>query len=478
MNSDLTQANIIDILVSVSNANDVDIKNKVLDIVKDCKHLNEIELKNIKKYEDLCDSVGGVPTVQTLVAKDSVFSNGRFIAKESIVEYAKIFINNIKNRKMGDIISKNVSEYQAGNINFDKFTLEIQKALGIGSPNKMEENVKSNIDDDFYEELTNAKQIERGIGFGVKCIDEKYRGLLPGELLTIAGYTGSMKTTLSANVAYNAATLGKNTLYISLEVSAEDLTYALLARHSMSNTKNPITRKEMPEYAVRNKEEFLELAKDYNNLPGKIRIVDEGDITTYSTTAFNDVIEKVNEELKEKTGKGIDIIVVDHIQLLKFSDAKSATDNPYFIVNYFTSYFREKAAREGYAVILVSQTSRQGYEYACKHRGQYLETALAEANELERASTGIVTVFATDNGRGSNEITVQLIKNRFGEKMPEPKQAPLLADYFMIGMGTSLEPEEVGPAFEESTNISNFFQQQNKTTNMSIDDLLNSLNMS
>lgn len=478
MGTDLTQANIIDILLSVSNTKDIDIKNKVLDILNDCNHLDDMDKKYIKTYESLCESVDGVPTIQTLVAKDSVFGNGRLIAKESVIEYTKIFIKNVKNIKMSDIITESTAKYSAGNITFDKFSLDIQKALGIGSPSKMDETVVSNIDDNFYEELTNAKKIERGVGFGIKCIDEKYRGLLPGELLTIAGYTGSMKTTLSANIAYNAATLGKNTLYISLEVSAEDLTYALLSRHTMSNTKEPITRNDMPEYAVRNKEAFLELAKDYNSLPGKIRIVDEKAITTYSTTAFNDVIEKVNEELKEKTGRGIDIIVVDHIQLLKFNDAKSATDNPYFIVNYFTSYFREKAAREGYAVILVSQTSRQGYEYACKHRGQYLETGLAEANELERASTGIVTVFATTNGKDSNEITVQLIKNRFGEKMPDPQQAPLIADYFMIGTGTSLEPEEVGPAFTSNTNISNFFQEQNKSTDMNLDDLISSLNMS
>lgn len=450
MKNDLTQANISDILLSVAQSQDKETQDRVLDILKDFNHLNKVEEETLQEYINLADEVGGVPKVPTLVARNQNYTQAKYIQDTSLIDYANIFIRNKQKLTMHDIIYKGITDYNNGNISFDDFDKVMQEALQIGAPSKMDENVESNLDRSFYEKLTVGDKVEKGVPFGISCIDEVYRGLLPGDILTIAGFTGSMKTTSAANLAYNAAVLGKNTLYLSLEVGNTDLTFGLLARHSLSNGQDPVTRTDIEQYAKEHKDKFLKLTDSYQDLPGKIRIVDERDISSYSVTAFNEVIDKVNKELIGLTGHGIDIIVLDHIQLLKFNDTKSATNNPYLVVNYYVSYFREKAAREGYAVVLLSQTSRQGYEYAAKHRGEYMESGLAEANELERASTAIVTLFATENGKSSGELTVQIIKNRFGKRMAEPKQAPISPDYFMIGTGVSLESEEVGPVFTDN----------------------------
>lgn len=469
-----TTTNIRNLLYSTSIINDVEVKDKVLEILDDCKYLDKIEKEILKAYKLLCNEVNGVPTNNTLIIKDQEYTNCYAIPQEALIDFTKIFTNSKQNIEMHTLIHEGLNKYLAGDIDYGKFGDMIQKALVVGSPSKMEDNIESNLDDNFYEKLTEEDNTERGVEFGIPCIDDLYRGILPGDIITIAGYTGSMKTTLSANLAYNAITKGKNVLYLSLEVSKEDLTFGLLSRHSLVSGEESITRKDIKEFANKHKEKFKKLVDSYTELEGKIRIIDEKDITTYSTTAFNDVIEKVNEELVEKTGKKIDIIILDHIQLLKFNDSKSAMDNPYLLINYYTSYFREKAAREGYAVILVSQTSRTGYEYAVKHNGQYLETGLAEANELERASTCIVTVFTTEGGKGSNEITVQLLKNRFGEKMDKPSQATLLAPYFMVGNGVSLETEKAGAVFN-NTDISDLFKKQGDISNINFDDLLNGI---
>ncbi|MBO7615085.1 MAG: AAA family ATPase [Bacilli bacterium] len=467
MKEDNTTARLKDILFSLSVSKNIELKDRVLPMLSDFKYLDNEEKDLLKEYIKLAQEVNGVPTEGTLLARNINYQDSLLIREESLIDFVNIFLSNKQTIKMHSLIHKGLEDYQQGKIPFSRFDAIMQDALVVGSPSKVEENLESNLDLSFYESLATTERIQQGVKFGIQCIDECYRGLLPGDILTIAGYTGSMKTTLASNLVYNGATQGKNTLYISLEVSKEDLTEGLLSRHSRSNMMDSVTRSDIKRYAVEEKDNYMKLVNSYLELPGKIRIIDERDITTYSTSAFNEIIDIVNKEMIERTGHKIDIIVLDHAQLLKFNDSKSAVDNPYLVVNYYTSYFREKAAREGYAVVLVSQTSRQGYEYACKHNGEYLESGLAEANELERASTGIITVFTTENGKKSNEITIQLIKNRFGKRMIEPEQAPLFADYFMIGTGVSLESEDVSPVFTD-----NDIYKMDEKASLNLDEIL------
>ena len=366
MRNDNTTATLRDILFSVAVKNDKDIQEKVLALLDDFKFLGKVEKDLIIKYKQLAEEVGGVPKQGTLIARDQDYSLSNIIQADSIVDYTKIYIRNVQNIQMDEGIRKGLKDYFDGKIKFDELGVKVQNALTVGSPSETKEDLESNLDMDFYEKLTEEVNVEKGIRFGIPCIDEVYRGLRTGDILTIAGYTGSMKTTLASNLAYNAMVEGKNVLYISLEVSKVDLSFALLSRFSYTDWETPIMRSEIQNFANTKKEEFLKLCEAYNKLEGNIRIVDEKDLTTYSVTAFNELIERINNEFVERTGRKTDIIVLDHVQLLKFNDSKSAMDNPYLVVNYYTSYFREKAAREGYAVILVSQTSRQGYEYAVK----------------------------------------------------------------------------------------------------------------
>ena len=149
-------------------------------------------------------------------------------------------------------------------------------------------------------------------------------------------------------------------------------------------------------------------------------------------------------------GKKIGVIVIDHLQLLKFAGETKSQD-PYMVGNYYVSYFRELAAKYGYAVIVVSQTSRQGFEYATKHNGMYLPTGLAESNELERASTLIITTFLSSGASATSEIQMAILKNRNGERMQETETAPINPEYYMVGTGLAFEPELVPPIFETSS---------------------------
>ena len=72
------------------------------------------------------------------------------------------------------------------------------------------------------------------------------------------------------------------------------------------------------------------------------------------------------------------------------------------------------------AVIILAQTNREGWKRAVKNKGRYDLRALAEANELERASQLILMVYTDDNMKMAKEASVQLLKNRSGVTAPDP----------------------------------------------------------
>ena len=450
MKNDITQdIKLKDILFSLSTALDLELKDKILLLLNDSGVLEKPEKDLVKEFETLCKEVNGIPIQGTLVSRDvENYSTARVINKESIEDFTKIFIDLKKKQGFTSEVLNYTNKLNTKQIDFNTMADKVREALNKYAPNEIEV-LESNIDEGYLESLTKKDDKEKGIKLGIECIDSRYPGLRPGELNTVAGYAGSMKTTIAANWCYNAITLGFNVLYISLEISKENMMYNILSRHS-NTLPERYTRDQVAKIAKEEPEEFMKLGKSLLELEGKFRIVDENDIPEYSVSAFNNLIENVNNELIEKTGKKIGVIVIDHLQLLKFAGETKSQD-PYMVGNYYVSYFRELAAKYGYAVIVVSQTSRQGFEYATKHNGMYLPTGLAESNELERASTLIITTFLSSGASATSEIQMAILKNRNGERMQETETAPINPEYYMVGTGLAFEPELVPPVFETSS---------------------------
>ena len=66
-------------------------------------------------------------------------------------------------------------------------------------------------------------------------------------------------------------------------------------------------------------------------------------------------------------------------------------------------------------VLILSQTSRDGWKKASKNEGCYDLTALADSNELERAASLVLTVYCSTSLKQVKEAKVQILKNRDGD---------------------------------------------------------------
>ena len=122
---------------------------------------------------------------------------------------------------------------------------------------------------------------------------------------------------------------------------------------------------------------------------------------SYSLFSLESKLSDINKLSKEQTGNGIDLVVVDHAQLLKFSKDMSSAGLETSVINMYVSFFRQQCMnfvkeKRNIAVLMLSQANRGGWEDAVRHQGTYTLTALADANELERASSLVMSVFSSD----------------------------------------------------------------------------------
>ena len=298
----------------------------------------------------------------------------------------------------------------------DEDTLDIYKYLAESEVNTGYESVIDN-----FIELYNQQTEMVGLSFLTPDLDKLTGGITPGQVCTILGAPGSMKTTYSSNIAYNALKQGKNVLYLSLEEPAMQLFSKWLSRCSV-DTNTPIPQKDIVLRTLdKDQKEVLvnKVYKQINSYPGKLFILDEQQIPDYSIATLETKFKEVDKDAREKTGHGIDLLVVDHIQLLKFSLPDRDT---IATINFYVSFFRRQSLswlheKRPISVILLSQANRTGYEYAQKHDGLYQIQHVAEASEIERASAYIISVYTDSMTQLTNQLVLGAVKLR-GSNLP------------------------------------------------------------
>ncbi len=274
-----------------------------------------------------------------------------------------------------------------------------------------------------YKEWYCSKVNEKGISFLCNELDKLTGGILPGTVCTNAGGTGCMKTTVAMNIAYQAVKDGKNVCYLTLEEPPTQLFSKLLSRVSVDLGKN-LTVQDITQHKLDNKQEKIlleEVLPHLSNLKGSFQIIGETDLVNYEFTEIERQLKLVDRNIRNRNNDdhGIDLVVVDHMQLLKYA---SSTKDEYQVMNNYVSFFRKQAlsflgTEKEISIILLSQVNREGMAYAQKHNGMYLTQHVAEASEIERSSAYILSTFTDGMQQITKLLKVGAIKLR-GSQLP------------------------------------------------------------
>ena len=392
---------------------------KLTDLEK-TKEIDLSEKQMINKYIYIVEQTEGTPSIDLLKREfpSLYFDNAEKLSDEELNDYIKLYIANKKNL----FISKKLLE-QSMMVKTNGVTEKTVNILNeITKSDSVSIEYKEALNDLI--EIYNSKKDIEGIKTGVKEIDNSISGLMPGTITVLAGYTGSYKTTWALNIAYNAIVEGKNVLYLSLEVIKEYIFYNLISRHSFNDKfKIHIDNSKLKRRELDDKEfEYFQetIYNDFKKLSGRVFAIDETELENYSFYSLENKFREIEKLAQKETGHGIDMLVVDHAQLLKYDENMKGIGNETNVVNAYVSFFRQQALnfiRENkqVSVLILSQTSRDGWRKASRNEGCYDLTALADSNELERAASLVFTVFCSSSLKQVKEAKVQILKNRDGD---------------------------------------------------------------
>lgn len=388
--------------------------NKLSEILN-TPEVDVLEKQLIRKYQVLTKDINDIPSIETLKKEfpSLYFDDVKPIESAQINDYINLFISNRKNISTANKLLELSSLVKTNGLN-EKIITTLDNITKSDTVKREFIDVSKNILDVYKDKDNNL-----GFKTGVPQIDELTGGFKLGSLNTILGYTGGFKTTWAVNISYQAIKDNHNVLYLSLEVPKEDLMFNVLSRHSYDEKFDKsipkddlIARKLKPELY----DYFQNVVyPDYLKLPGNLYFLDETDLDSYSTFAIENKFREIDNKSIEETSKGIELVVIDHAQLLKFTNSSSLIGKETSVINQYVSFFRKNAInwiKEGRktCMIMLSQASREGWKEAQRNEGQYKLTALAEANELERASAMVVSTYSTESLINMKSAKVRIIK--------------------------------------------------------------------
>lgn len=403
--------------------------------------IGEVNEAILKDYIKICSTLKQKPSIETLKQKfpKVVFDGITPIDDIQLGETIKLDLDKLRNKDMSfKLMNLSTKVNNEGLSN--EIISELSKLTQVKSSEETYKNIFESIDT-IYE---NA-EVVKGIPTGITQVDTRTGGLQPGTFNTLAGFAGAGKTTAAVNIAYNAIKEGKNVCYLTFEVPKVDMSYNFLSRHSFETKfKTPISHSVMKkkELSKQDKEYlFGTVLPDFNeSLKNHLFILDETDFPKYEFVDLEMRLKQVDMESQKINGSGIDLVIVDQAQLLKFGGGISSAGNETSVINLYVSFFRQQAinflhSKRSCTILMLSQINREGYASACKHEGRYNLTNLAESNELERASAIVIAIYSDESLKASKQVSIQMLKSRNGETIVDPVLTFMDPVYYVFGSG-------------------------------------------
>ena len=197
-----------------------------------------------------------------------------------------------------------------------------------------------------------------GLATGLDDLDRMMGGLQPSDLIILAGRPGMGKSSLATNIGYNIAKAWRGELsadghmktvnggivgFFSLEMSAEQLATRIISEQ----TEIPSSRIRRGAISEADFERIKDVSIELQNLPF---FVDEtGGITVAQLAA---------RARRLKRQRGLDLLVIDYLQLLSGS-SRRANDGRVQEITEITTSLKALAKELNVPVLALSQLSRQ-----------------------------------------------------------------------------------------------------------------------
>ncbi len=228
-----------------------------------------------------------------------------------------------------------------------------------------------------------------GIATGLDDLDRMMGGLQKSDLIVLAGRPGMGKTALATNIAFNVANAWQGNVradghtettnggvvgFFSLEMSAEQLATRIIAEQT-----------EIPSNQIRRgaiNESQFETIKDYSIRLQNLKLfVDE--------TGGLSIAQLAARARRLKRQRGLDLVIVDYLQLLTGS-SKRSSENRVQEITEITTRLKALAKELQVPVLALSQLSRQVESREDKHPQL---SDLRESGSIEQDADVVLFVY-------------------------------------------------------------------------------------
>ena len=359
-------------------------KDMAVDLLTILEHL---------KSTDMLDKAGGVTYISELSA--SVPTTANLSAYIKIVEEKSLL------RKLIKSSTKIIEESYNGQDDVEKVLDSAQKKIFDIAEKKNSgdyEVLSSVLERGFLEieRLFNNRGEITGVSSGIKDLDEKTSGFQKGEMILIAARPSMGKTTFALNIAETAALRhGKSVVIFSLEMPREQLAYKLLCSEASVDMLKLRT-------GNLEDEDWERIAKATGPLSKAKIYIDD--------TAGLSIMEMRSKCRKIKMEHGIDMILIDYLQLMSGSSTESRQQE----VSEISRSIKALAKEMECPVIALSQLSRAP-EQRADHRPMLSD--LRESGSIEQDADVVMFLYRDEyynkesEDRGTAECIIAKQRN-------------------------------------------------------------------
>lgn len=286
------------------------------------------------KKRGITKDVGGIASLNTIFQRRVNHANADYYARE-VARFSEL-------RRIEDAMSYVAAAIRKPDADPQKILQSMQsRTEGIGNSKDAGFRRMADIVDSISERKddvdpeTPTRDI---VSTGFPTLDSVIYGLLPGKLYLLGGRSGMGKSAFACNLAMNVALDGKAVWICSLEMESEELTERIISSENdidMNRWRKPLIFSE--------KQKIKSFKTDSDGL--RLWFTDKG------SESFGSIRAKAR---LRKSLEGIDLIVVDNLQLIKPMDYKLPKNQQ---IKQLTEAFKLLAKDLGVAIVLLCQLS-------------------------------------------------------------------------------------------------------------------------
>lgn len=267
----------------------------------------------------LRDKLDGKIEFQSLLEMNA---NVHFMPKQMFKCYAMKVFEDYRDREKERLLAEGVN------------STTMNRVIELENFNLFEK--KEDVADEYLvkvEQRYTGQKDESIIPTGFAGLDKMFEGFMPSELVFLAGSTGSGKTTLALNFAYNAAKAKKKVLFFSLEMKETEILERLVKNIS-----------EVENYATMSQEKFDYVVKVTRAIKDRL---------TLEVNDKNITLEAMYSIIKDK--QDIDLVFIDHLNILTTSEKiKDKLER----LEYLTRKLKEMAKDLNIPIVCLCQLNR------------------------------------------------------------------------------------------------------------------------